>query len=149
MAARILLVCCAAILGACAAPAGPVYKESEAGTAWQAEEGVVTGVRQVTIEGEATGLGTVGGAAIGYTLGRTIGGGSGSRVAGAVGGVAGAVAGRAVESGAKTKPGLEIVVDLDGGDTLVVVQPADQQFSTGQRVRVLLGSRNRARVNPI
>ena len=149
MSARVIAVCCVALLAACASHTGPVYKESEAGTAWRAEEGVVASVREVTIEGEATSLGTVGGAAIGYALGRAVGDGSGSRIAGAVGGVAGAVAGRAVESEAKTRPGLEITVDLDRGETLVVVQPADAAFSPGQRVRVLLGSRNRARVNAI
>lgn len=148
MFSRILAVACVGALAACAAPSGPVYKSSEAGTAWRAEEGVVTSVRDVTIEGEATSLGTVGGAAVGYTVGRAIGDGSGSRIAGAVGGVAGAVAGRAIESQAKTRAGLEITVDLDNGETLVVVQPADARFSAGQRVRVLLGSGNRARVNP-
>ena len=89
----------------------------------------------------------MGGGAIGYAIGRSVGDGSGHRVAGAVGGVAGAVASREVEGAARTRPGLEITVQLDRGDTLVIVQPADEAFVGGQRVRVLLGRGGAARVN--
>ena len=52
MPMRIIAICCVAMLAACASRTGPVYKESEAGTAWRAEEGVVASVREVTIEGD-------------------------------------------------------------------------------------------------
>ncbi len=149
MPGRTWFICCVAMLAACTGPRGPSYPESQAGTAWTAHAGEVVALREVTISGESTALGTIGGGAIGYAIGRSIGSGSGSRVAGAVGGVAGAVAGREVESASKTRPGLEITVALDRGDTLVVVQPADEVFEEGQRVRVLLGRGDQARVSPL
>ena len=112
----------------------------------RAHDGTVRAVREVTIEGEPTALGTSGGGLVGYSLGRVVGSGSGSRVAGAVGGVAGAVAGQQVEKAATTESGVEITVDMDRGDRLVIVQSDDVMFSAGEPVRVLLGRDGAARV---
>ncbi|MEJ2514797.1 MAG: hypothetical protein P8102_06165 [Gammaproteobacteria bacterium] len=149
MRAKVWILCCVALVAACAGSRGPAYPESQAGTAWAAHEGEIVSLREVTLSGEETALGTIGGGAIGYAIGRSIGSGSGSRVAGAVGGVAGVVAGGELESAARTRPGLEITVALDRGDTVVVVQPADTNFVEGERVRVLLGRGDQARVNPL
>lgn len=137
----------ASVLCACATDlGGRTYSRSDARQAYRVRLGEVLAVTPVTIEGEYTSLGTVGGGAVGWSLGRVVGDGSGSRVAGAVGGVAGAVAGREAEKAATTESGLEIMIDMDRGDTLVIVQAADQSFATGERVRVLFGGRNEARV---
>lgn len=125
---------------------GRDYDRTDTRRAYRAEWARVVSVTPVNIEGQYTELGTVGGGAIGYSLGRIVGDGSGSRVAGAVGGVAGAVAGRELEKAVTSESGLEIMVDMDRGDTLVIVQSADVGFSAGERVRVLLGGGNEARV---
>mgnify|MGYP001821683814 FL=1 len=125
---------------------GDVYNRSDAQKAWRAHWGEVVGVRSVTIEGEPSALGTSGGGLVGYSLGRVVGSGSGSRVAGAVGGVAGAVAGQQVEKAATTEGGIELTVDMDRGDVLVIVQSDDVDFAAGERVRVLLGRGDQARV---
>jgi outer membrane lipoprotein SlyB len=125
---------------------GRAYDRSDARQAYVVTFGQVASVQPVRIEGEATPLGTAGGAAIGYSLGRVIGSGSTSRVAGAVGGVAGAVAGREVEKAVTAENGLEITVDMDRGGTLLIVQSADVRFVPGERVRVLRGRGDEARV---
>ena len=58
---------------------------------------LVTSVRSETREGEATALGTIGGAVIGGLLGNQVGGGNGKKIATVGGAVAGGYAGREVE----------------------------------------------------
>lgn len=58
---------------------------------------LVTNVRTETREGEASALGTVGGAVIGGLLGNQIGGGNGRKIATVGGAVAGGYAGREIE----------------------------------------------------
>ena len=63
-----------------------------------------------------------------------------------MGGVAGAVAGREVEKAATTVKGLEITVDMDSGGALLIVQSDDVAFVPGERVRVIRGRGDEARV---
>ena len=135
-----LLAACARGLG------GRDYSRRDARQAYRVDYGEVLRVEPVTIEGEYTSLGTAGGGLVGYSLGRVIGDGSGSRVAGAVGGVAGAVVGREAEKAATTVGGLEITVDMDHGGALLIVQSDDVAFEPGERVRVIRGRGDEARV---
>lgn len=64
---------------------------------------VVTSVRTETREGEASALGTVGGAVIGGLLGNQIGGGNGKKLATVGGAVAGGYAGREIEKRQKSR----------------------------------------------
>jgi outer membrane lipoprotein SlyB len=121
-----------AVSGCARGLGGGDYSRRDARQAYRVQYGAVVATRPVKIEGEYTNLGT--------------GDGDGSRVAGAVGGVAGAVAGREVEKVATTEAGLEITLDMDRGDSLVIVQSSDVGFRAGERVRVLFGGRNEARV---
>ncbi len=136
----LMLAACANSLG------GRSYDRSDARKAYKVSFGTVAAVYPVRIEGEASSLGTAGGAAVGYSLGRLVGSGSSSRVAGAVGGVAGAVAGRGVEKAATAENGLEISVEMDNGGVLLIVQSDDVSFAPGERVRVLRGRGDEARV---
>ena len=134
---RPLLALAAALaLGACATTSGPVYPRHQAHSAWKVDEGRVVDVDPATIEGRRTAIGRVGGGLIGYEAARTVGEGAGSRIAGAVGAVAGAVAGSAVEERATRTAAWAITVEIDGGRTLQVIQPDDQRFAVGERVRV-------------
>lgn len=134
--ALLAAACAALLLGGCAATRGPVYPRSQAQSAWNVHDGRVVDLESATIEGRRTRVGRIGGGLIGYEVGRTVGQGAGSRIAGAVGAVAGAVAGENVEERATRQPAYAITVELDGGRTLQVIQPADQQFAVGERVRV-------------
>jgi len=116
---------------------GDVYSRNETRQAWDVRYGEVTDIDPVTIEGQRTSLGRIGGGYVGYETGRAIGGhGTSGDVGGAVGAVAGAVAGEAVEEGVTRQAGLQISVRLDEGRTIAVVQAADQPFSVGERVKI-------------
>ncbi len=138
-----------AILAGCASGASNrVYPRNQTMKAWTVEYGAITQIQDVTIEGEATQLGRVGGGFIGYETGRAIGSGTGSRIAGAAGAVVGAVAGHATEKRLTQRKGYEITVEIDkaGKKTIAVVQAADEQFAVGERVKVLRRGDGAARV---
>jgi len=103
------------------------------------EVGTVTRVRQVNIEGQKTGLGTVGGGIVGAAA-ASGGKGVGGAVMQAGGAVVGAIAGQAIEEAATRKYAQEITIRLDDGSTVVVTQEANSGlFQDGDRVRVLNG----------
>jgi outer membrane lipoprotein SlyB len=137
----VLITSC--LLGCGSGLGGRSYSRSDARTAYKVTYGEIYAVEEVHIEGEYTQLGTMGGGLVGYSIGRS---GSGGRVTGAVGGVAGAVVGREVEKAATSLNGVEITVEMDRGDTLVIVQANDVSFTPGEKVQVLLGRGNEARV---
>lgn len=126
------------LLGACASSNSPdVYSSAQARRAYTVYDATVVEMRVVEIEGQSTRVGTLGGAWIGSAAARSAGDGRGSRVLGAVGGVAGAIIGRGAEQELTADDGLEIILELDNGETVAVVQGADVTFAAGERVRVL------------
>ncbi len=64
----------------------------------------------------------------------------------AAGTIAGAAAGSAIEESATRQTGLEITVKLDNGETVSIVQEADERFDEGDLVRVLRRPDGSARV---
>jgi outer membrane lipoprotein SlyB len=110
-------------------------------------DATVVQVVEATIEGHSGVVGTYGGGYVGHSVGRTVGAGTGSAVAGAVGAVAGAVVGRKMEKTATQQKAWELLVEIDnGGETLAIVQPADQNFDEGEKVRVYTRPDGSARV---
>ena len=148
MTGLLVLVCS---LAACVVPPAPggTYSRRDVQRAWTIEQATVADVVEVAIEGHTTGLGSVGGGAIGWSLGRTMGYGSSSYVAASVVAVAGAVAGEQIEKNARRQRGFEIVVDLDKGGSIAIIQPADQTFAPGEKVRVYTRRDGSARVAKI
>jgi outer membrane lipoprotein SlyB len=136
------------LLSACATPSrGTVYSRHDIQRPWTVQDGVVVQVVEATIEGRETPIGTLGGGFIGHAMGHGVGHGAGSSIGGAVGAVAGAVIGRKAEKVATQQKAWEILVDLDQGkQTLAIVQPADQEFANGEKVRVYTRSDGSARV---
>ena len=64
-----------------------------------------------------------------------------------MGAVAGAVVGRQAEKTATQQKAWELLVEIEnGGETLAVVQPADQNFEAGEKVRVYTRPDGSARV---
>ena len=108
--------------------------------------GTVREVRSVQIEGTKTGLGTVAGGVAGGVLGSQVGGGAGRVVGGVLGALGGAAIGAVSEEGLTRRNGLEIMVELDTGQILSIVQEADVPFSPGERVRVLRANDGSSRV---
>lgn len=135
------------VAAACTSPRGPTYSRHDVQRSWTVREGTVVQIVEATIEGRSSVIGTYGGGYVGNTVGRTIGAGSGSSVAGAVGAVAGAVAGRKAEKTATQQKAWELLVEMGGnGETLAIIQPADQDFNEGEKVRVYTRSDGSARV---
>ncbi len=99
--------------------------------------GTVESVRQVAIQRQDNGVGTLGGAAVGGVAGSAVGSGRGSIIGAIVGAVAGGLAGNAVENNANRRPGYELTVRLDNGEMRAIVQEADEAFQPGDRVRIL------------
>lgn len=127
------------VLGACATDrqSSNVYRTTQAQGEQSVRFGVVESVREVTLDAENKGVGTLAGGAIGGIAGSNIGGGRGQIVGAILGAVAGGAAGQAVENNANRKPGLEITVKLNSGEMVSVVQEADVKFNAGERVRLL------------
>ena len=141
------LVLLALIIQGCAPSAsGKVYTRDQARQSMQVFYGTIQQVSEVTIEGSESGLGTLAGGALGVGVGQTMGSGTGRTLAAIAGGVAGVFAGKAAEKGMTTKAALEIVVTLDNGEILSVVQENDVVFGVGDRVRVLRGTDGTSRV---
>jgi outer membrane lipoprotein SlyB len=125
------------ITGCASSNSGSVYKRDETRQAQTVRMGVVESVRQVSIEGTKSPVGTIAGGVIGAVAGSRIGGGSAKVITGTLGAVAGALAGSAVEEKVTQKNGLEITVKLDNGSMIAVVQEATEEFHAGDRIRVL------------
>lgn len=127
------------IMGGCTNTSSNVYTRDQAMTTMTVQHGVVDGVRDVTIEGSRSGVGTVAGAAIGGIAGSNIGGGRGAYIGTIAGVVAGGLAGRAVEESTTRQQGQEVTVRLDNGSLISVVQTGQDRLRQGDRVRVMSG----------
>lgn len=129
----------AGVLAGCASGLGSGdYERKEARRVYEVKMGVVESVRQVKLEGTESGVGAVAGGAIGGIAGSSVGSGKGSAVGAVLGAVAGGLAGAAAEEAVTRKAGVEIVVRLDSGRTIAVVQEdTGESFARGDRVRVL------------
>lgn len=117
--------------------------------AQSASYGVVESVRPVALQRHTgPGAGAVVGAIVGGVVGSQVGSGSGRDLATVGGAVAGGAIGHQVQKNRNYEHGLEIVVRLNNGARLAVVQNQDYSFRPGDRVQVI-GSGDRARVAPI
>ena len=128
-----------ALLAGCASGLGSGdYERKEARRVYEVKMGVVESVRTVKLEGTDSNVGTVAGGVVGGVAGSGVGGGKGSAIGAVLGAVAGGVAGKVVEEVATRKTALEIVVRLDSGRTIAIVQEdAGESFARGDRVRIL------------
>ncbi|MBU1340722.1 MAG: glycine zipper 2TM domain-containing protein [Proteobacteria bacterium] len=148
-AAMVLLLAVAAIYvtGCASSRSSQVYSRDQARQVQTVENGTVESVKEVMIEGTKTPIGTAAGGVAGGVLGSTIGKGSGRTVATVLGALAGAAAGTVAEEGITRKPGLEIIVKKDNGQTIVIVQEADVMIAAGDRVRIIAAPDGTTRVS--
>ena len=130
---------CALALTACATrESAGVYNPAEAGREQTVRFATVESIREVTIAGNRSGVGSIAGGVVGGIAGSEVGHGKGAAVGAVFGGVAGMVGGEALEEGATRKQGVEITVRLDSGELRAVVQPPEEGgFKPGERVRLL------------
>ncbi len=125
------------VAGCAQNPYGDAYNVGEARTMQTVLTGTITKLDAVTMssDGEST-IGTLAGAAIGGILGSKIGGGSGSDIAAIGGALAGGALGNSAGGAVGKRQGVNIVIKLDSGRTVAVVQQVDPNmiFRVGQRV---------------
>ena len=134
-------------LAACTTSDPDMVSRDNAQIMSQVQDGVVLSVRAVTIDGNQSGVG----AAVGGVVG-AIGGSAGSgvqresQVLGVLGAVAGAAAGNAAERLVTKEEGLEILVQLKGGERRAIVQARGaQNFQPGDPV-IIVTTGNKVRV---
>lgn len=142
MRAVLSLILAALVTTGCAVKASNrAYSASALSTATRTVEGEIVSKRSVTVD-SSRGGGAAGGAALGAIGGSGLGGDSTrGNLAGAVIGVmAGALAGAAIDSSASTIDAFEYIVHSDVAGLLTIVQ-ADGEFTKGQKVFVVLGSK--------
>ena len=127
----------ALVLTGCASP--PIGDPYYRARAYNVELGVVEGMRPVIVDGYQTGAGAATGAVVGGVGGYQIGGSSSANAAGAfLGAIIGSLIGNALEREATKANGVEIMVRLDSGRLLAVVQEGGpDEFRPGDRIRVL------------
>ena len=136
----IALLVALSLAGCASSRSADVYSRQQARQEMYVRMGYVESIREVTMEGARSGAGTVAGAAIGGAAGSTLGRGSGHVLGAVVGAVIGGMAGSAIEENATKKNALEILVRLDAGQLIAVVQEKGEVFYPGDRVRVLTGN---------
>jgi outer membrane lipoprotein SlyB len=139
LTAAMLAASALAVAGGCTSFAPQDYGYSEARSIESVVYGTIESVRPVRLNEDHGGVGTGAGAVIGGLAGNELGHGAGRAVTTILGAIGGGLAGNAIERNATAQSGTEIVVRLDSGASIAVVQGASEQFETGQRVRVLTG----------
>ena len=145
LATAVAGLACAALLAGCmttgSSLGGSSYSTRQVRTEQTVRLGTVESVREVDIQVDEAGVGTVAGAVIGGIAGSAIGDGRGSLISGVVGAVAGGVAGNLAEKNLRRTRGLEITVRLRNGDLVAITQAYEQgdDFKAGDPVRILSG----------
>ena len=138
------------ILTGCATPmSSNVYSSNTAMQMQTVRYGTIQSLRGVEIAANNNDMpiGALGGAVIGGLLGSGVGGGLGRSLATAGGAIAGGIAGNAIQDNVGRQNGVEVVVRLDDGRTVSVVQPVGQElFRVGQRVQLMTAPNGTTRV---
>lgn len=134
-------------LAACApANTNTTYRATDIGRTARVSYGTIISMRPVVVQGQPTGLGAIGGAAVGGVAGSFIGRSDPrANILGAVAGaVVGGLAGNAIEGSASTGNAVEFIIQEDGASQPIsVVQTNEDNFQPGQRVMLTRGDRTR------
>jgi len=129
----------AAVLGACATASPDVVGPYQAQRLSTVIDAVVLSVRPVTIDGTQSGIGTFSGVALGSAAGSNIGGYRDSFAGAIVGAIVGGVVGNAVERGATTQQGEELMLQLRNGERRSIVQAVGKEsFVSGYSVLLVI-----------
>jgi outer membrane lipoprotein SlyB len=119
------------------------YNAAAVQQANKVEQGVVVGVRQVTVKVAGTN-GALAGAAAGGVVGSTVPGSSTGSALGAVGGsLIGGLIGSSAERAAGDTQAFEYIVRKQNGELVSVTQSDSTALALGQRVLVIAGSQAR------
>lgn len=132
------------LLAACGPDYSPnTYSAAAVQKANKVDQGVIVGVRTITIAADST-IGTATGGAAGGIAGSQVGGGSTGGALGALGGsVAGGLVGNMVSHTTGDTTGHEYIVRKPNGDLLSVTQKDTDPLKLGQRVLIIEGPQAR------
>ncbi len=134
-------------LGACSImPSSNTYTTAQAGTLQEVKFGTVIGLRNVMIREDNAETGKVAGGVIGGVAGNDLGQGKGQIIGSVAGAVIGGTVGIALDRSIQSKPGVEITVRLDDERTVAIAQLADENFSIGEKVKLLTSQDGKARI---
>lgn len=134
-----LLISCAMNLSACgAAPASNSYTTAQAGKLQEVKFGEVISVRKIMIEQNSSQNGQHAGGLIGGSAAKGILPGEGTSMVGSVtGAVVGGAVGTIIDRTVQAQPGIEITLKFEDGKAAVIVQLDDNEFTVGQKVKVV------------
>ncbi len=140
-----------ALTGCPSSNSGNTFSRDEALHAQNVLLGTIADVRAGKIEGTKTPVGAIAGGVGGAAVGNLFGGGKGNTLATVAGALGGAAVGAAAEEGLTSKNGVQLTVNLDNGQTIVIVQEQEKNvnFFAGQRVRVISRPGAKDRVQPL
>lgn len=101
--------------------------------------GQILKLRTVRIDGSNTGQGSGAGLAVGGIAGATAGGSSSNQALSTIGGgLLGSIIGGGAEEKLTRSEGVEMVIKLDDGRTIAMIQEAgNDKFAVGQKVRIM------------
>lgn len=102
--------------------------------------GVISGIRQITREGQGTGLGAVAGGVLGGVLGNNVGNGNGRTLATIAGAVGGGYLGNKVEKSQRESVAYQISVRMEDGTTQTIEASTAPPWHTGDHVRLVNGA---------
>ncbi|MEC5163808.1 outer membrane lipoprotein SlyB [Janthinobacterium sp. CG_23.3] len=102
--------------------------------------GVIESVREIKTRAEGSGVGAAGGAVLGGLLGNQVGGGHGRQLATVAGAIGGAVAGNQIEGHVKASTSYDVTVRMENGESRVIHQNSQPNWSTGSQVRIVDGA---------
>lgn len=113
------------------------------GTLWAASAqaacadcGMVSELKTVKKEGQASGVGAVAGGVLGGVLGHQVGKGRGKDVATVAGAASGAYVGHQVEKKNNEKTEYQVIVKMESGNTRTFTFASETQFRVGDKVKV-------------
>ena len=98
--------------------------------------GVVLAVNEVKTAGKSTPLGVIAGGVVGGLLGNQVGKGTGRDVATVAGAVGGAYAGSQIEKNVRKTTNYEVVVKMENGEELTVLQATNPNVVKGDSIRI-------------
>lgn len=136
------------VTGCYSSRSGTTFSRDEALHGMQVYEGTIESVQAGRIEGTQTPIGAIAGGVLGGVAGSSVGGGSGKDIAVVAGALGGAALGALAEEGFTSKKAISVTVKYDDGRQEAIVQEDDMVLQPGQRVRVLVSSDGRKRVQP-
>lgn len=114
-----------------------VYTESQALEVQNVKSGIIESVEPATLRKDGTIIGTASGAILGGIGASTVGKGTGNQLATAAGVMLGGLIGHYLEQGVTDRDALKLVIKMDNGQRIAIVQEADVAFQPGERVNIL------------